>query len=619
MWKITPRLQLMDTLLGKNEGLAGPQSTLTAKLRILETTDLHMQILAFDYFTGEPTPGKGLIPLVSLIEAHRSNPTVSTLLFDNGDFLQGNPLADHLVNMKGPTHVHPMIAAMNSLAYDAVGLGNHEFTYGLPFLQSTLEKSIFPTVCANVTLTSGTPFLPPYVMIDKEIICNDGQTRTVKVGVIGLVTPQLASWERAILEQSIQTFDIVEVAADLAPKMRAEGAEIIVALCHSGIMGPEWDRGMENAAVPLAGLPDIDVVLTGHTHDQFPNTWGEASAEIDPVAGMLHGKPTVMAGFYGSHLGVIELDLSWNDTCWEISQSKTWLEQSIDTALSGLQQEILAIVTPSHEQTLHHIKQPIVKTKVPINSHFATIAPNLSLELLADAQSLAIEIAGQNQDWGELPIISAVAPFRAGARGGPFHYVDIDAGKLTLKDASAIYPFSNQLYAMRRSGAQIAKWLEKVAQFYATVKVGTKTQQLTSGAFPPYCYDIIYGLTYEFDISVPTNRLRNLCLGGVPVLPKDQFVLATNSYRANGGGGYFTAPDEDVLYRSTLSTRDILIDTLRQSGAIDRAPREVWRFTRLTGTHAQFRSAPHALPPAGSRISATGKSDQGFAVFDIAL
>lgn len=603
----------------KNQQNSMPPDTVTAKIRILETTDLHMQILAYDYFADKPTPGRGLIPLTGLIEAHRADPTVSTLLFDNGDFLQGNPLADHLVGMKGRSHVHPMIAAMNTLSYDAVGLGNHEFTYGLPFLLSTLDKATFSTVCANVSLTSGADFLPPYIIIDKGIICNDGQMRRVKIGVIGLVTPQLANWERAVLRESLRTFDIVETAAKLTPKMRAEGAEIIVALCHSGIMDAAWNSGMENAAVPLAGLPDIDVVLTGHTHDQFPNSWDQGTTEIDPLCGKLHGKPTVMAGFYGSHLGVIALDLAWGDTGWEITDSETRLEQPCDAPLSELQQRIRDIVTPSHEQTLRHIKQPIIKTTSPINSHFATVAPNLSLELLADAQTHAIEIAGKNQEWGDLPIISAVAPFRAGARGGPNHYVDIEASELTLKDASAIYPFSNQLFAMRRTGAQVMEWLNKVGQFYATVTIGETNQPLTGHAMPPYCFDVIYGLTYEFDISAPFERLRNLRYNGKPVAPDDQFILATNSYRANGGGGFFSIPDEEILYRSTLSTRDILIDTLRDADLIDRAPREVWHFTHLKGTHAQFLSAPHAIPPEGSRITATENTEHGFAVFDFAL
>ena len=472
----------------------------------------------------------------------------------------------------------------------------------------------------------GGVFLPPYTLLSKQIICDDGQYRELKVGVIGLVTPLITIWDRSTLEGTICATDIVETAAKLAPilraqgaDIRAQGADIIVALCHAGIAETHWKSGMENAAVPLADVPDIDVILTGHTHDQFPNLWATENGAIDPKGGRLNGKPAVMAGFYGSHLGVISLDLVWDESRWRITKSTSHLEQPGNTPLSDLQQKLIALVSPAHDKTLCHIAQPVAKTDVPINSHFATTAPNLSLELLADAQTSALRHAAHGQNWANLPILSAVAPFRAGARGGPAHYIDIREGDLTRKDASAIYPFSNQIYAVRRSGAQIADWLEKVAAFFLTVEVGKTRQPLIGTDHPPYCFDVIYGLTYEFDISAPTKRLRNLCFQGVPVAANAEFVVATNSYRANGGGDFFVAADKDLLYRSTRSIRDILIDNLRTTATTNWAPREVWRFSPLGGTKAQFLSAPHAAPAAGTGISATGASEQGFGVFDIAL
>lgn len=596
-----------------------PSPPLTAKVRILETTDLHMQILPYDYFADNATPNIGLIPLAGLIEAHRSDPTVTALLFDNGDFLQGNPLADHIASLNDPAQVHPMIGAMNMLSYDAVGLGNHKFNYGLPFLTGALKHAAFPVVCANVKQADGAEFLPPSTLITKQIICDDGQQRELKVGVIGLVTPLITIWDRSILDGAVYATDIVETAAKLAPRLRAQGADIIVALCHAGIAETQWQCGMENAAVPLSTVPDIDVLLAGHTHDQFPNVWAAGNGQVDPERGRLNGKPAVMAGFYGSHLGVITLDLAWDENRWMITKSTSHLEQPCEAPLSALQQQLMTLVTPAHKKTLRHIAQPVAKTEVPINSHFATTAPNLSLELLADAQTAALRRAAYGQDWAHLPILSAVAPFRARARGGPAHYIDISAGDLTLKDASAIYPFSNQIYAVRRNGAQIADWLEKVAAFFLTVNLGKTRQPLIGTDHPPYCFDVIYGLTYEFDISVPIKRLRNLCFQGEPVAADAEFVVATNSYRANGGGDFFVAAETDLLYRSTRSIREILIDSLRETATTHRAPREVWRFSPLGGTHAQFLSAPNAVPPKGAGIWATDTTEQGFGVFDIAL
>ena len=145
---------------------------LSARLCILETTDLHMQLLGYDYFADHPTPDLGLVPLAGLIETYRADPTVTTLLFDNGDFLQGNPLADYVVGQAQHNAPHPMIAAFNALDYDAVTLGNHEFNYGLEVLDQVLQDAQFPVVCANIHHLDGTSVMPPYTLIDKDIICS---------------------------------------------------------------------------------------------------------------------------------------------------------------------------------------------------------------------------------------------------------------------------------------------------------------------------------------------------------------------------------------------------------------------------------------------------------------
>ena len=592
---------------------------LKAQLRILETTDLHMQLLGYDYFADYPTPDLGLIPLAGLIEAYRSDPTVSTLLFDNGDFLQGNPLADFVINEADPTVPNPMIAAFNALYYDAVTLGNHEFNYGVDVLARVLKDAQFPVVCANISLPNGAPFVPPYVLIDKQVICDDGQMRTLRVGVIGFVTPQILSWDKALLEGKITATDIVEAAATLAPKMRAEGAEVIVALCHSGIGATEWTRNMENAAVPLAALPDIDAVLTGHTHDHVPDPRGQVCGPIDAKKGTLHGKPTVLAGFYGSHLGVITMDLTWTDDGWVITGTKSHLESPNPARHTALQSQLTALANPAHQATLAYIRQPIAQSAVAISSYFATTAPDLTLELLADAQMAHLRRKRIGTDWENLPILSAVAPYRVGGRGGPNHFIAIPAGPLTLRDAAAIYPFTNKLYGVRRTGAQINAWLEKAAQYFNTLDQGEQNQPLANPDVPPYDFDVLFGLTYTFDLSRDKNRVIDLRHKGRPVRDDDTFIVATNSYRANGGGNFFAATPDDIAYVSFDSTRDILIETLRDATTLNLVPRKPWGFAPMTDTAAQFTSSAAAIPPRASNIHPSGKTRDGFGIFTLTL
>ena len=199
---------------GQDSSDSGPP--LAARIRILETTDLHMQLMGYDYFADQPTPDLGLIPLAGLIEAHREDLHVTTFLFDNGDFLQGNPLADYVTSDAQAGTPHPMIAAFNALSYDAVALGNHEFNYGLDVLDSVLSTADFPALCANVKRTDGSDLVPPYVIIDKQIMCSDGHLRQLRVGVIGLVPPQIVRWDKPALAGQLTACDIVETARHAA-------------------------------------------------------------------------------------------------------------------------------------------------------------------------------------------------------------------------------------------------------------------------------------------------------------------------------------------------------------------------------------------------------------------
>lgn len=293
-------------------------------------------------------------------------------------------------------------------------------------------------------------------------MCADGHSRPLRLGVMGLVTPQVVDWDKALLDGHLIAADIVETAQDMVPQMRAEGADIIVALCHAGIDTAPWAQGMENAAYHFAAVDGINVVLTGHTHDVFPDGTDHDDPQIDGQAGQLHGKPAVMAGSYGTLLGVVALDLDWTGTGWAAGTFDVTVQKAVsrrpDTLLqSGMKATVLDI----HSQALTHIRHPVARTDQPIQSHFATAAPNLSLQLPAHAQRDAIVTAGADTAWGHLPVLSAVAPFRAGGKGRPSHFIDIPKGALTLRDVAAIYPFANKVFAVRRTGAQLRAWLNR--------------------------------------------------------------------------------------------------------------------------------------------------------------
>ena len=102
------------------------------------------------------------------------------------------------------------------------------------------------------------------------------------------------------------------------PQIKEEGADIVIALSHSGIDVKQGDM-MENASFFLAGVEGIDAVFTGHQHLVFPGKKDFQDLEgVDAKAGTLQGKPAVMGGFWGSHMGLIDLLLERDGSKWKV-------------------------------------------------------------------------------------------------------------------------------------------------------------------------------------------------------------------------------------------------------------------------------------------------------------
>jgi 2',3'-cyclic-nucleotide 2'-phosphodiesterase/3'-nucleotidase len=212
-----------------------------AHLRIMETTDIHVHVFPYDYYGDRPVDTVGLARTASLVGGIRAESTNSILL-DNGDFLQGNPMGDYMAYERGMSEgdVHPMIAAMNTLGFDASTLGNHEFNYGLPFLMNSVAGAAFPWSAPTSRPRWAAP--PPghdagsaLCHARQDLTDGAGESHPIRIGIIGFVPPQIMTWDRRHLEGNVQVRDIVAAAQAYVPQMREEGAEIIIALSHSGI------------------------------------------------------------------------------------------------------------------------------------------------------------------------------------------------------------------------------------------------------------------------------------------------------------------------------------------------------------------------------------------------
>lgn len=584
------------------------------QLRILETTDLHMHLLGHDYFTDQADPAIGLAPLADVISARRGDGGVTTLLFDNGDFLQGTPLADTLAMQVHDGAAHAMARAFNRLGYDAVTLGNHEFDYGAAALAAFADQLDCPVVSANVAAGPAADDWTPYTILLRRIICNDGVTRPIRIGVTGFAPPSLTQ------AHGVSVVPIAEAANRHVPDVRRAGADLVIALCH---VGPgDAHTTLPESATTIAAIDGIDLLLLGHVHDIFPDPRRASDAAICHESGTILGKPAVMAGYHGNHLGEIDLTLEYARNGWRVIDHAVRLHRNGQTQLpqSVERSDIAALTAPAHDTAQQHMRQIIGHAGQRLHNHFATVFPDPVAWLFADVMQKTVSAKAR------VPcLIAAVAPFQPAGARGIGQRIDLPAGALTRLDATRLFPFNDRLCAIRRTGRQLRDWLERSAARYATVSDAQGTPALILAESAGYQCDGLFGLTYNIDLSAGAEsdfsgqprpetegRVRNIRLDGQPVSDDLTYCVATTDFRAGGGGGFPVIPDTDRLWTSDESLRDVLIDAIAAGAASQCAPRHVWQFRAPAGAAvwiggdpgvsdlAPVALEPHELPDGRS-------------------
>ncbi len=591
---------------------AGP-----VRLRLLATSDLHAHVLAHDYLADAPLNEGGLDRTAVLIERARAE-SPGAILLDNGDFLGGTPLSDWAAEARaaGRAAPDPVIAAMNRLGFDAAALGNHEFDEPPSGLARALSQARFALLCANAECTGGAlaasaPGCPvrPWTVMEREIEDARGRRHAVRVGVIGFLPPQTALWAGARIGGVLRVRGIVEAARAELPRLRAAGAEIVVALCHSGIEG-----SVEGAALPLAAVPGIDAMVCGHTHGVFPGPQAAPSPGIDPERGRLAGVPAVMPGWRGSHLGVIDLDLVPRaGGGWHVAgaRSRARAVRDLPPGANGGLGDVPAVAA-GHAAATARSRLPAGHTAIRLSTAFAHVGASSALDLVAAAKREAARRLLAGGPHAGLPLLVAAASSRAGGRAGEARFVDIAPGAVARRHLADLYPHPDTLVVLRATGADLADWLERAAGRFARLPPLARDAALLDEAFPSYRFDVIYGLRYAFDLSRPARydssgravapgarRLVRLEHDGRAVGGEDVFAVATKSHRVSGEGLYAPLAGLARIASSEGLLRAALAAHVAERSPLGREEHAEWGFAPLPGATALFPAPLGAEPPPG--------------------
>jgi 2',3'-cyclic-nucleotide 2'-phosphodiesterase/3'-nucleotidase len=402
-------------------------------------------------------------------------------------------------------------------------------------------------------------------------------------------------------------------------------------LAHSGFganVGPDEAAPMaENATIAVSRIAGIDAVVAGHTHELFPHPGPNRRPDRC-------GCPTVMPGWEGSHVGVIDLTLApATPGGWRVASSRCRVVAGERDAAGRRCATIVAAVAGDHRAVRRNLHRIVGETRDRISTHFALAGDSSAAGLVAQACLAEAERMAAGTPYSGLPVLAASAPFLCGGRAGPDSYTDIPEGPLRMHHLCELSPYPNRLDVMTISGAGLRDWLEMSARVFATLTPGRTDQPLVAGVTPGYLFDVIAGATYRIDPSANPlfsvsgrrsgggpGRIRDLRVAGRPVRDSDRFLLAASTFRVSGGGRFpGTGAGKSVL-RSDGSIRDILARELCRRTAPVCAVEPIWRFVDLPGTSAILATAPAAAARTGDagRVP-LGLNDKGFLQVRIAL
>jgi 2',3'-cyclic-nucleotide 2'-phosphodiesterase (5'-nucleotidase family) len=508
-------------------------------LTILHTSDLHGHVDPRDEIADRDY-GEGLARVATSVASARAEGR-PTLLLDSGDTIQGTPAQALVFKQAGGKADDPTVRAMNRLGYAAMAVGNHEFDFGRPQLERSRSQARFPWLSANI-VENGKPVFVPFVILTVQ---------GIRVGILGLTTKNVASWEPPAHVAGLQFQDTVEAARRYVPLLRGrERCDLVIVLTHQGFerdpaSGEDRGGSEENQAYAIAtDVPGIDLLLTGHTHTVIdPRRLGTAWIS--------------QPGRFGNTLTRFDVTLAKKGGHWRVEEISGRNLSMKDVPPAP---EIVALVSPEHEAAMKALSEPVGTLDSPVASADARVADTGILDWLHSVQ--------RREGKADVSFASML----------PGNLAPWPAGPLTVRQVWAFYPYENALVTVRATGRQIREALEQAGRCISGL--GEQDGRFVWKRNPAiwgYNCDTADGVEYAIDPTRPEGkRVLFVRRAGQPLGEEDTLTVALNSYRASGGGGYAVWRGCPRVSASERNLRDLLLEDARRTKSLHLEANRNW-------------------------------------------
>lgn len=503
-------------------------------LVIAATTDVHGRLRGWDYYANAADATHGLTRAATIVDSVRAANPGHVLLVDAGDLLQGNPMTYVQAKVK-PLAQNPVIAAMNAMRYDAAVVGNHEFNYGVRYLDGAVRQARFPMLAGNVQNANGTPHFASTAMLVRG---------GVRIAVIGATTPGANVWDRDNLKAAgLRVTDVVPSVRRAVNAARARGAQVVVVVVHSGLSGPSSYDTLSTGTPPedvtarvAREIDGIDAIVFGHSHREVIDTTINGALVIQPKN-------------WAATVGIATLSLERQGSVWKVAAHHG---ERVAVAGHAESPKVLAATDAAHKATLAWVTAPVGRTAETWRSDSARVKDTPVMDFMLETMR---RTAGAD--------LAASAAFALDAT--------IKAGDVTLSELSQLYPYDNTLRAVRVSGRQLRAYLNQSAAYYRTINADGSIP--ATGAVDVgvcgYNFDMVAGADYVIDLRKPAGqRITELTVHGRPVADSDTFTMAVNNYRQTGGGGFAMLAGAPVTFSKDVDIRQLLIEEVKRKGTL---------------------------------------------------